>query len=707
MGSNGKHEHTNKLIEEISPYLRQHAHNPVDWYPWGKEALVKAEKENKPIFLSIGYAACHWCHVMERESFENAKIAEILNEHFISIKVDREERPDLDDIYMTAVVAISGSGGWPMTVFLTPDLKPFYGGTYFPPEDRWGRIGFKNLILRLNELWTREQSRKKLLHDAETLRNLIGQQISTSVFADSDGSLDNGLLDAAVRQLESAFDDTWGGFGGAPKFPPSNAIKFLLRDQRRRRHGHSLDMAVLTLDKMYEGGIFDHIAGGFHRYSVDNQWLVPHFEKMLYDNAQLAVAYIEAFQATCNPRYARVAKQILAYEMGHMTGPEGEIFATEDADSEGKEGIFYLWSRDEISKILGRKETEILSRYYNVKESGNFSSHEEYHKGLNILHIRKDPAAVAQELDMSEENLENALSGIRQKLADVRSKRVRPGLDDKVIASWNALMITAFARGYETFADERYLKASERAAVFMMDRMRTEDGKLLRIHRAGKSKLHGYLEDYAYTIRAFTDLYEACFDIGWLAAAEALTDEMISQFWEEKSASLFNTSHYHKNLIVRARSTNDSAIPSPAGMAIDSLLRLGKLLDKDDYLDKARRLLEAHQPYMEKAPQGYLTLLMGVDSLLNPSKEIVVVGPKGSGDTKKLLNAIHSLFLPNRVIAFLDPMDEEAERLADKIPLLRNRETVGGKSTAFVCENYACQRPVTTPDELIAQLSEK
>jgi uncharacterized protein YyaL (SSP411 family) len=682
-----KHTHTNKLINETSPYLLQHAHNSVDWYPWVEEALAKAKKENKPIFLSIGYAACHWCHVMEKESFENEEIVEILNKHFISIKVDREERPDLEDIYMTAVVAISGSGGWPMTVFLTPELKPFYGGTYFPPNDKWGRVGFKNLILRLKDFWQNDQSRTKLLQDAETLSQIVKQRTSISLPVDEDAQLSIDLLANAASQLEAAFDDKWGGFSSAPKFPPYNAIMFLLRDYFHTGNNRSLEMATFTLDKMHSGGIYDHLAGGFHRYSVDHEWLVPHFEKMLYDNAQLAVVYIEAFQVTGNKKYARVAREIFDYEMTYMTDISGGIYSTEDADSQGKEGIFYLWKRDEFDGILGKKEADIISRYYNVKKMGNFPSHEDYHKGFNILHIRKDAESVANELDMTESQLENTLSSIKKKLLEVRDKRVRPGLDDKTITSWNALMISAFARGYQAFADARYLNAAERAAAFVMDMMRTEDGKLLRTHRAGESKFYAYLEDYAYTIRAFIDLYESGFDKQWLFAAVDLTEEMIAQFWEEKSASLFNTSQYHKNLILRAKSANDSATPSPVGIAIDSLLRLGKLLDREEYIKKARRLLKTNHPYMEKAPQGYLTLLMNVDSLIRSPKEIAIVGRKDSEDTKTLLKVIHNRFIPNRVIALLDPSSTDASELAKKIPLLSGREPVDGKATAYVCEN--------------------
>lgn len=702
-----KQKHTNKLNRETSPYLLQHAHNPVNWYPWGEEALAKAKEENKPIFLSIGYAACHWCHVMETESFESEEIAEILNKHFISIKVDREERPDLDDIYMTAVAAISGSGGWPMTVFLTPELKPFYGGTYFPPEDKWGRVGFKNLLLRLSGFWQNDLSRAKLFQDAETLSKVVEQRTSLSLPVDEDAELGVDLIANAVCQLEEAFDDKWGGFSSAPKFPASNAIMLLLRDHFHTGNKRSLGMATFTLDKMHSGGMYDHLAGGFHRYSVDRDWLVPHFEKMLYDNAQLAVVYTEAFQATGNDRYARIAKEIFQYVMTYLTDPSGGIYSTEDADSQGKEGIFYLWEKDELDHILGSKGAKIVSRYFNVKKTGNFSSHEDYHKGFNILHIGGDAATSADKLGMTEEQLEDTLAQAKKKLHQVRDKRERPGLDDKIITSWNALMISAFARGYQVFSDKKYIHAAEKAATFVMEKLHTEDGKLLRTHRAGESKFYGYLEDYAYIGRAFIDLYEAGFDIQWLLAAEKLTEEMIAQFWDEHSASLFNTGRYHKNLIVRAKSTNDSATPSPVGVAVDSFLRLGKLLNKEAYYEKARRLLKANHPYMEKAPQGYITLLMNVGSLIHPTKEIAIVGTKDSEDTQKLLKAVHQRFIPHRVIAFLDPDNQNAEELSKKIPLLSGRKLIASKATAYVCENFACKLPVTSPEELTKQLLAK
>lgn len=699
-----KHQHTNKLIDETSPYLLQHAHNPVDWYPWDEASLALAKKENKPIFLSIGYSACHWCHVMEKESFENEEIAGILNEHFISIKVDREERPDLDEIYMTAVVAITGNGGWPMSVFLTPDLKPFYGGTYFPPEDKWGRIGFKNLLIRLSEFWRDDQSRAKLLQDAETLKGIVEQRASAAIPVEEQVSIDEGLLHHAVRQMEASFDHEWGGFGDAPKFPPSGAISLLFRDFHHHGNKRSLEMATFTLDKMYEGGMYDHLGGGFHRYSVDREWLVPHFEKMLYDNAQLAVAYIEAFQTTGKERYAQVAREIFEYELTAMTDKTGCFYSSEDADSQGREGLFYLWTRDELFRLLEKDEAQAFALFYNLKNSGNFPSPERYHKGLNILHIRKDIPAAAKELSITEGELKTKLASARKKLLEARKKRERPGMDDKIIASWNALMISALARGYQAFADPKYLKTAEKAATFLTERMRAEDGKLLRTFRKGKPNIFGYLEDYAYTSRAFIDLYEAGFDEKWLFAAEDLIEEILAQFWEEKTAFLFNTSRLHRNLIVRTKSENDGAVPSPVGVAVEAFIRLSKLLNREDLSDKSRRILRINYPYMARAPQSYISLIRGVDLMIYPPKEIAIAGRKGGEDSLRLLRAIHDRFLPNRVIAFFDPDSSGVVDLRKKIPLLAGRELVNGKATAYVCHNFTCQLPATTSEDLTKQL---
>jgi len=694
----------NKLGQETSPYLLQHAHNPVNWYPWGKEALAKAKKEDKPIFLSIGYAACHWCHVMEHESFENEGIAQLLNSHFISIKVDREERPDLDEIYMAAVIAISGSGGWPMTVFLTPDLKPFYGGTYFPPEDKWGRMGFKRIVSLIGEKWQSPTEQKRLLLDAESLQKVIAERTTGTPPLSPHSQISSKLLETAASHLKTSFDPKWGGFSSAPKFPPTNAIRLLLRSHYQTGDKDSLSMATFTLDKMARGGMYDHLDGGFHRYSTDEKWLVPHFEKMLYDNALLASVYLEAYQITRDQRYARTSEEIFAYIQKIMTDKSGAFYSSEDADSEGQEGLFYTWTYDEILEILGEDTTKIFSQLYNIKKSGNFSSREDYHKGQNILHLQDDPAEFSQKLTIGIDGPEGLMKDSQKKLLDFRDRRVRPGLDDKIITSWNALMISAYAQAYQILDKSKYLEAATRAALFIKKELWTEEDILLRTYRSGQSKFFAYLEDYAYTIRAFTDLYEAGFKNNWLFFAESLADTMIDQFWDSKSYGFFDTGHLHENLIVRTKSANDSAIPSPTAVAAETLMRLSRLLDRDDFFTKATQTLQANAAIMESFPQGCLSLLLAADFSLHPIKEIAIVGKRNSKDSKELLRTVHSSYLPHCVTAFLDTDLTQIKNITKKIPLLKGRTPLDGKAAAYVCENFTCRLPVTTAKNLREQL---
>ncbi len=696
----------NKLGEETSPYLLQHAHNPVNWYPWGKEALEKSKQDNKPIFLSIGYAACHWCHVMEHESFENEDIAKILNTHFISIKVDREERPDLDEIYMSAVIAISGSGGWPMTVFLTPDLKPFYGGTYFPPEDKWGRMGFKKIISLIHEKWQSPNERKHLLLDADSLHKAIAERTSITPHQSPHIQISDKLLETAANQLKESFDPKWGGFSAAPKFPPTNAIRLLLRFHFHTGNKDSLAMATSTLDKMSRGGMYDHLGGGFHRYSTDEKWLVPHFEKMLYDNALLAAAYLEAFQITNKLTYARTAEEILVYVQRTMTDKSGAFYSSEDADSEGQEGIYYTWTFDEILSVLGKDATEIFSKIYNIKKSGNFSSRESYHQGQNILHLQSafSLPEFSQNFGIDSDKLEGILKNAREKLLDFRRRRVRPGLDDKIITSWNALMISAFAQAYRILDSSKYLEAATKAAQFIKRELWTEENYLLRTYRSGLSKFFAYLEDYAYTIRALTDLYEAGFETKWLFFAENVADSMIHQFWDKKSYGFFDTGHLHENLIVRTKSATDSAIPSPTALAAETLLRLSRLLNRDDFYKKATQTLQANANFMERFPQAFLSLFLAADFSLHPIKEIAIVGKKNSKNSKELLRTIQSSYSPSCVTAFLDTDSIETKNIIKKIPLLAGRTLVDGKAAAYVCENFTCQLPVTSAADLQEQL---
>jgi uncharacterized protein YyaL (SSP411 family) len=688
------HAHTNHLARETSPYLLQHAHNPVDWFPWGEEAFAKARAEDKPIFLSIGYAACHWCHVMERESFENEDIADILNEHFISIKVDREERPDIDEIYMTATVAMTGAGGWPMSVFMTPELKPFYCGTYYPPIDMYGRPGFSTILLHIAQAWQKE--RAQLLKGADGLTKYIEQQLSA---ATPKGTLASELLQNAAAYLKRSFDAHDGGWGGAPKFPSSGSIMLLLREYRRSGDQALLDMATTTLEHMARGGIYDHLGGGFARYSVDAEWLVPHFEKMLYDNAQLSLVYLEALQLTGNLFYRQVAQEIFEYELRDMRDARGGFHSTEDADSEGEEGKFYLWTQDEIYSVLGQEDAAVFCQYYGVRENGNFSSHETYHEGQNILHMVRTPEETAKALNMPVADLMQVIERGCEKLFALREKRVRPGLDDKVLTAWNALLISSLAQGAYILAEPRYRQAAVEAGEFVLrDMMR--DGELLRTHRHGESRLPAYLDDHAFTVNAFVDLYESTFELKWLREAEALAEKMVAQFWDEAAGNFYYTSEAHPNLIVRTKPSYDGAEPSGNSIAAQGLLRLGILRDRSDYREKAQRILEAASEHMKQAPQGFMRMLCALDLFLYPPHEIAIVGPVE--EARPLVQAVYAGFVPNKVVAFAAPSD--VDKMAEAVPLLAGKQPVGGKAAAYVCRNFTCEAPVTDVKGLIEKL---
>ncbi len=680
--------HVNRLAGETSPYLLQHAHNPVDWHPWSDEALERAKRENKPIFLSIGYSSCHWCHVMERESFEDEETARILNAHFVSIKVDREERPDLDEIYMTAVQLMTGQGGWPLSVFLTPDLEPFYGGTYLPPEDRFGMPSFRSVLTAVAAAW-RDKPDK--------VADLAGQMVeairaNAAPAASGSGLPNASVLSHAVGELKGEFDRRWGGFGGAPKFPPGSAIALLLRQQLHADDKGLLEMATVTLDRMAYGGIHDQIGGGFHRYSVDAQWLVPHFEKMLYDNAILAQVYLEAYQATGKDLYRRVATGILEYVLREMTDRRGGFHSAEDADSEGEEGKFYVWRPQEIKAVLGEDEGAFFSEFYGVTERGNF-------EGSKILHVPVDPATFAGAKGISEEELENRLAPLRRKLLAERSQRVRPGKDDKVLAAWNGMMISAFARAYQVLGDERYLRAAERAADFVLCEM-VRDGGLLRTYRAtdaagesGLSKLPAYLDDYAEMAGALVDLYEASFELRWLEAADELARKMVTDFGDEKDGAFFYTSAAHSDLLVRTKPFFDGAVPSGNSAATAVLVRLSKLLDNEEYGRKAEAVLASTADRMRTQPRAHLDLLVAADFHLRPTREIAVAGKRDSGQTRRFLGIIHRRFIPNKILAMAEPGDAGA-KAAETIPLLRGKSMIAGETTVYVCEGFACKRPV-------------
>ena len=686
---------TNRLINETSPYLLQHAHNPVDWYPWDEEALERAKRENKPILLSIGYAACHWCHVMEHESFENEQIASVMNEHFINIKVDREERPDLDEIYMNAVQMLTGSGGWPMTMFLAPDLRPFYGGTYFPPDDRYGRPGFPRVLLGVVEAY--RERHDSVVEQADRITARLNQLSETDA---GDQPLDADVFDRAFREYRSRFDSQYGGFGSAPKFPPSMGLSLLLRHWHRTGNPNALEMVELTLQKMARGGMYDQLGGGFHRYSTDATWLVPHFEKMLYDNALLTTTYLEAYQATKNPLYRRIAEETLDYVLREMYNPKaGGFYSTQDADSEGVEGKFFVWTPDEVRDLLGAAHAKIFCEYYDITQPGNF-------EGENILHVQTPPEIFAKKLGMDLDALETILAEGKQQLFEVREQRVKPGLDDKILTSWNGLMVRSMASGYQILGHSRYLKAAEASANFVLTAL-SQDNGLLRTYRAGKSHLNAYLEDYSYFIAGLINLYEATFNPHWLKEAERLNEIMIEQFWDDSKGGFFFTSKDHESLIVRSKSAYDGATPSGTSIAVHSLLRLAKLLNQPDLSQKAQAALRLYSHQMEAAPSGSAQLLCELDFLLSTPKEIAIAGELNSEETKIVLHAVHSRFIPQKVVALLDATDEEAQETELLIPLLENKRQINGETTVYVCENYACKAPTTDLAELESQLDSK
>jgi uncharacterized protein len=676
----------NRLAHETSPYLLQHQNNPVDWYPWGPEAFERARTENKPIFLSIGYSACHWCHVMEHESFENEAIARILNEKFIAVKVDREERPDLDQIYMNVTQMMTGRGGWPMSVFLTPELKPFYAGTYFPPTARGGMPGFDQVLLAVDDAWQNRREHAEDMGDqlVDELKKL--ERVAAAAGA---GELQRELIDGAVAQLSRSFDATWGGFGGAPKFPHPMDLQLLLRHWRRSGRQQSLDMVKKTLDRMAAGGIYDHVGGGFARYSVDARWLVPHFEKMLYDNALLAATYVEAWQATGNEDYARVARETLDYVLRDMTDPAGGFYSTEDADSEGEEGKFYVWTPQEINDLLGDEQGAIFTRVYDVTDAGNF-------EGKNILNLPKTFAQAAMLLGIPEQELRDLLAASLQKLFAVREKRVHPAKDDKVLVSWNGLMIDAMARAGAALGEQRYVAAAAKAADFIHANLLRADGRLLHTWRAGQAKLDAYLDDYACLANALISLYEATFDAARLVEAARLCDLMLEHFADDAGGGFFFTADDHEQLIARNKEIADSSTPAASAMAATALVRLGKLTGSAKYQDAAVSAMQAAAGFIRQAPTATGQTLLALDLHLGPTFELVI-----AGESPEVLADLRRRFFPNKVLAA--PMPDTPSLLE---PLLAGKAPLGGEPTLFACEGFACQVPAKGAEAIAAKLDE-
>ncbi|MBC7857057.1 MAG: thioredoxin domain-containing protein, partial [Pirellulaceae bacterium] len=670
--------------------LLQHQNNPVDWFPWGPEALARAKKEERPIFLSIGYSACHWCHVMEHESFENQGIADYLNEHFVCIKVDREERPDLDQIYMNAVQLMTGRGGWPMSVFLTPELQPFFGGTYWPPTSGRGMPGFDQVLAAIVDAW---QNRREaaVAQAAEMTEHLQGE--SGERKAESGERLSLSLLKSAEQKLQRAFDMTHGGFGTAPKFPHSMDLQVLLRMWQRHPGPESLHMVMLTLDKMASGGIYDHLAGGFARYSVDERWLVPHFEKMLYDNSLLIAAYLEAFTATHEQRFARVVHESADYILKYMTDSEGGFHSTEDADSEGEEGKFYVWTPREIEAVLGKARAEIFCYVYDVTAEGNFEH------GTSILNLPKTISQCASIKGIEVKKLDQDLAQMRQELLVVRDQRIRPGKDDKILVSWNALMIDALARASVILSQPGYLAAAGKAATFILTKMSREGGRLLHTYRNGEAKLDAYLDDYAYLVNALVTLYETSFDEKWIDEAVRLADILLARFADNERGGFYFTADDHEQLIARNKDLHDSSVPSGNAMAATALLRLGKLCGRNDYLSAAEGALLAGLRVMERSPTAAGQLLIALDMYLGPMPEIVIVGPD-DGVIRDVLTGLHQRFIPRRVVGLGKPGQQHSGHLS---LLFAGRATAGEQPSVFICENFTCQAPVSGPEAIRRQ----
>ena len=675
----------NRLIDETSPYLLQHANNPVDWYPWGQEALQRAKDEDKPIMLSIGYSACHWCHVMERESFEDEATAMLMNEHFINIKVDREERPDLDAVYMEAVQMLTGSGGWPMTVFLTPDGRPFYGGTYFPPVDRFNMPGFPRLL----------ESVAKSYHNSKdeidrVTTQLTAQMGRTGLMPKGDTPLTVDIIHRAYTVLATNFDYQNGGTGTAPKFPQAMNLEILLRYYHHGYNERALEMVNLTLEKMAMGGIYDQIAGGFARYSTDAYWLVPHFEKMLYDNALLSRLYLHAHLETGRGMYRRITEETLDYILREMTGPEGGFYSATDADSEGVEGKFFVWTPSEIEAVLGAKEAAIFSGFFGVSQSGNF-------EGSNILNISQKATDYAKQQGLSLDNLVDVIQRGKKSLWAEREKRVHPMLDDKVLASWNGMMLRSFAEAGAGLERQDYLDAAIKNANFLLETMRPND-TLLRSYRKGQAKLPGYLEDYSFVADGLLALYEATFDRRWLTEATSLADRMIELFWDDEVGGFYDTSTEHDKLVIRPRDVLDNAQPCGGSVATDVLLKLAVITGNEDYRVKAATPLRTLHDLMARAPAGTAHWLAALDFYVSTPKEVVIIGPRNNPATAALLKTVYGGFHPNKVLVGADNAGEHG------LPLLESRGMVDGQPTAYVCQNYACQLPVTKPEDLVAQL---
>lgn len=707
--STATHTKPNRLISEKSPYLLQHAYNPVDWFPWGNEAFNKAREEDKPIFLSIGYSTCYWCHVMEREVFENESLAALMNKYVVSIKVDREERPDIDRVYMTALQAMSGSGGWPMSMFLDTSLNPFFGATYIPPVSQHGRAGFKEVLERINEVWMND--RLQINQVSERMSEYLHQVAHPET---APIHLGQEILDGGFDSFLKIYDAKNAGFGGAPKFPRSTVFNFLLRYHKRTGNQRALEMTLETLQRMAKSGMHDHIGGGFHRYATDERWHVPHFEKMLYDQAQLVISYLEAFQITHDEFYSDVARNVLAYVERVLSHPHGGFYSAEDAESatdparpnEKEEGAFYVWTKNEIDRILSEKESTIVCRYYGIRDEGNVVADPHgIFKGKNIFHNVHSVEELAKQCNASSEEITHTLKQATGKIFKARENQPRPHLDDKILVSWNGMMISAFARAYQVLQDKQYLEIAERAAHFILDKLTDRDsGQLLRRYRDGEARFEAHLEDYAFLIQALIDLYEASSNIEHLKTALTLTERQNQLFYDQEQSGLFDISDNDTTILIRTKEWYDGAEPTGNSIAILNLLRLSHMTNNQAYAEMATKSLGFFSERLLAMPNATPQFLVALDFSLSKLKQIVIAGNPSDPLTTSLLEEVHSRFIPNKIILFADGSEGQT-MLASLVPFLGSIHPVGGRPAVYICENYACQLPTSDSATLERLLS--
>ena len=684
----------NRLADSKSPYLLQHADNPVDWSPWGPEAFAKAAEEDKPIFLSIGYATCHWCHVMAHESFENPLVAALMNEAFVNIKVDREERPDIDQVYMTVCQMMTGGGGWPLTIIMSPDKQPFYAATYIPRESQHGRIGMLDLVPRVAKLWQtdRDSIRGTSKQILEALEKLEGRS--------SSGNIEKAAIDSAFNQFSGRYDATHGGFGSAPKFPSPHNLVFLTRYWRRTGNTQALEIVSNTLEQMRIGGVYDQVGFGYHRYSTDTEWLVPHFEKMLYDQAMMVIASTEAWLATSNPVFERTAREIITYVLRDMTSPEGAFYSAEDADSEGEEGLFYLWTISEVERILGKEDAAFAAPVWNFETDGNYADEVKGRRtGRNIPHLTRSHEDMARVLEMTEQEFEKRLESVRSRLFEVREERVRPLKDDKVLADWNGLMVGAIAFAGRVFDEPEWVQAAQKAAEFVFEEMRTKSGRMLHRYREGDASIPAILDDYVFMTTAMLELYDATFEPKYLERAVELQQQTCELFWDTKRGGFYFTAADNEELLVRQKEIYDGAIPSGNSTAADNLIRLARLTSDDEHLQRANHVFAAFSSDANQMPSAHSQLMSALQRGVGPSLEVVIAGEPGAEDTAALIATVREMYLP-QVAVLLVPPGESGAKIRKLAPFAESYEPVDGKAAAYVCRDFTCQLPTTDPSKL-------